>query len=87
VAPFWQELRYDKYCQKELFFMSIQKEQIRQLISQNNLFNVSDVYSFMKEGFQEILQELLEAEMEATLVYAKNQKGSVIVLCRWFKWL
>jgi transposase-like protein len=58
--------------------MTIQKDQIRQLISQNNLSSVADVYSFMKEGFQEILQELLEAEMDVTLGYAKNQKGNVV---------
>lgn len=57
--------------------MAIAKEQIRQIIAQNDLGNVADVYAFMKEGFKDILQELLEAEMEANLGYPKNQKGDL----------
>lgn len=55
--------------------MAIAKEQIRQIIADNNFTNVADVYAYLKEGFKDILQELLEAEMDATLGYEKYQKG------------
>ena len=45
--------------------MAIAKEQIRQIISQNNLNSVADVYSLLKESFKDILQELMEAELDA----------------------
>ena len=57
--------------------MSIAKEQIRQIITENNFTNVADVYAYLKEGFKDILQELMEAEMDAVLGYEKNQKGNL----------
>ena len=58
--------------------MAVAKEQIRQIISQNNISSVADVYSLLKEGFKDILQELMEAELDATLGYEKNQKGNLL---------
>lgn len=58
--------------------MAIAKEQIRQIISQNNLNSVADVYSLLKESFKDILQELMEAELDASLGYEKNQKGDLL---------
>ena len=57
--------------------MALAKEQIRQIISQNDIFSVTDVYSLLKDSFKDILQELMEAEMDATLGYEKNQKSSL----------
>ena len=57
--------------------MSVAKEQIRQIISENNINSVADVYSLLKDSFKDILQELMEAEMDATLGYEKNRKGDV----------
>lgn len=57
--------------------MPIAKEQIRQIITQNDISSVEDVYEFMKEGFRDILQEVFEAEMDASLGYSKNHKGDV----------
>lgn len=57
--------------------MAIAKEQIRQIIADNNFTNVADVYAYLKEGFKDILQELLEAEMDATLGYEKYQRGEI----------
>ena len=53
--------------------MALAKEQIRQIISQNDISSVTDVYSLLKDSFKDILQELMEAEMDATLGYEKNQ--------------
>ena len=47
--------------------MAVAREQIRQIIAENNFTNVADVYDYLKEGFKGILQELMEAEMNATL--------------------
>lgn len=57
--------------------MAVAKEQIRQMISENNISSVADVYSLLSESFKDILQELMEAELDASLGYEKNQKGDL----------
>ncbi len=57
--------------------MPATKEQIRQIIADNNLNSVADVYSLLKDSFKDILQELMEAELDASLGYEKNQKGNL----------
>ena len=57
--------------------MPVAKEQIRQIIADNNLNSVADVYSLLKDSFKDILQELMEAELDASLGYEKNQKENV----------
>lgn len=57
--------------------MPATKQQIRQITADNNLNSVADVYSLLRESFKDILQELMEAELDATLGYEKNQKGEV----------
>ncbi len=49
--------------------MAVAKEQIRQIISENNISSVADVYTLLKDSFKDILQELMEAELDATLGY------------------
>ena len=51
--------------------MAVAKDQIRQIITENNITSVADVYALLKDSFKDILQELLEAEMDATLGYEK----------------
>ena len=58
--------------------MPVAKEQIRQIISENNISSVADVYALLKDSFKDILQELMEAEMDAALGYEKNQKGDLL---------
>lgn len=43
--------------------MAIAKEQLKQIIAENNITSVGDIYSLLKDSFKDILQELLEAEM------------------------
>ena len=57
--------------------MAVAKEQIRQIISENNISSVADVYALLKDSFKDILQELMEAELDATLGYEKNHKGDL----------
>ena len=57
--------------------MAVAKDQIRQIIAQNNLNSVADVYALLKDSSKDILQELMEAELDASLGYQKNQKGDV----------
>lgn len=47
------------------------------MIRENDISSVGDIYSLFKESFKDILQELLEAELEASIGYAKNEKGSL----------
>ena len=54
--------------------MAVAKEQIRQIISENNISSVADVYSLLKESFKDILQELMEAELDASLGYQKIER-------------
>ncbi len=57
--------------------MSVAKEQIRQIIADNNLSSVADVYALLKDSFKDILQELMEAELDSSLGYEKNHKGDL----------
>ena len=57
--------------------MPAAKEQIRQIIANNNLHSVADVYTLLRDSFKDILQELMEAELDASLGYEKNLKGDV----------
>ncbi len=58
--------------------MPATKQQIRQILADNNLKSVADVYSLLRDSFKDILQELMEAELDVSLGYEKNQKGDVI---------
>ena len=57
--------------------MPVAKEQIRQIIADNNLNSVADVYTLLRDSFKDILQELMETELDESLGYAKNHKGDV----------
>ncbi len=52
--------------------MAVAKEQIRQIISENNIGSVADVYALLKDSFKDILQDPMEAELDATLGYEKK---------------
>lgn len=54
--------------------MSIAKDQLRQIISENNITTVPDIYAFFKDSFKDMLQELLEAELDTSIGYPKNDK-------------
>ena len=57
--------------------MPVAKEQIRQIIADNNLNSVADVYTLLRDSFKDILQELMEAELDAALGYEKNHQVDV----------
>ena len=52
-------------------FIVIAKEQLRQIIAANNINSVGNVYALFKESFKDMMQELLEAETDASIGYAK----------------
>ena len=54
--------------------MAIAKEQLRQIIAENDINSVEDIYTLFKDSFKDMLQELLEAEMDASIGYTKNNK-------------
>lgn len=51
------------------------KEQIHQIISQNDIHRVADAYSLLKESFKDFLQELMKTELDASFGCKKNQKA------------
>ncbi len=54
--------------------MAVAKEQIRQIISENNISSVANVYALLKDSFKDILLELMEAELGAPSVMKKIKK-------------
>jgi len=59
--------------------MAIAKEQLRQIIKENNIQNVGDIYTLLKDSFKDMMQEMLEAEMDVSIGYPKNEKGELAV--------
>lgn len=59
--------------------MAIAKEQLRQIIKENDIQNVGDIYNLLKDSFKDMMQEMLEAEMDVSLGYPKNEKGGLLV--------
>jgi len=49
------------------------REQLRQLIKENDIKDVNGIYDTLKGMFKDVLQEMLEAEMDVTLGYSKNE--------------
>ncbi|HOC08596.1 MAG TPA: IS256 family transposase [Bacillota bacterium] len=49
------------------------REQLRQLIKENDIKDVNGIYDTLKDMFKDVLQEMLEAEMDVTLGYGKNE--------------
>ena len=50
----------------------VSKQQLRQFIKENKMASVQDVQDMLKVLFAETLQEMLEAELDDTLGYAKH---------------
>ena len=70
-SPSWQELEIIN-AEEENFMSTLTKEQIKEIIRGNNFQSVSDVSSYLKDIFKDMIQELLEAELEGKLGYAKD---------------
>lgn len=51
---------------------ALPKNVIKEIIKSNEFENPGDILKYLKEAFQDVLQEMLEAEMDITLGYAKN---------------
>jgi putative transposase len=51
---------------------TLTKEHVKEIVRGNNFQSVSEVSSYLKDIFGDIIQELLEAELEAKLGYAKD---------------
>jgi len=70
-SPSWQELITEN-AKEENFMSTLSKEQVKQLVRENNFQSVSDVNAYLKDIFKDIIQELLEAELEAKLGYSRD---------------
>ncbi len=51
--------------------MAIAKEQLQQIIAENDIKSTADIYTLFNDSFKDILQELLEAELDVSLGYEK----------------
>lgn len=51
---------------------TLTKEQVKQIVQGNNFQSVTDVSAYLKDIFKDVIQELLEAELDAKLGYSKN---------------
>ena len=49
--------------------MAVAKEQIRQIISENNINSVADIYTLLKDSFKDILQELKNRGVKDVLFF------------------
>ena len=52
-------------------------EQLRQIIKESDLKSAGDVYALLKDSFKDLLQELLEAELDVSLGYDKNETHGI----------
>ncbi len=52
------------------------KEQLRELIKERNMKTTEDISIMLKDLFGETLQEMMEAEMDTTLGYGKNENAA-----------
>lgn len=53
---------------------TVQKNFIKEMIKENQFQNVGDIYSYLKDLFKDTIQEMLEAELDVSLGYPKNEK-------------
>jgi putative transposase len=54
----------------------VSRAELKQFIKENNLTTAEDVQEMLKDLFAETLQEMLEAEMDETLGYEKNDTAT-----------
>lgn len=52
---------------------ALPKDVIQEIIRGQNFKNAGEVYGFLKESFKDVLQEMLEGEMDATLGYSRDE--------------
>jgi len=55
---------------------TLTKEQVRELVRGNNFQSVNDISTYLKDIFRDMIQELLEAELEAKLGYSKDDTSN-----------
>lgn len=58
--------------------MPVANEQIRQIISENNITIVTDVYALLKKVWISF-RSFMEAELDATLGYKKDKIGDLVI--------
>lgn len=51
-----------------------------QIIKENEIKSVNDIYTLLKDSFKDMLQEMLEAELDISMGYPKDDKGEMVTL-------
>lgn len=55
---------------------TLSKEVVQEIVAGNNFKTPGEILSFLKDSFRDVLQEMLEAEMDVTLGYSRNETDS-----------
>ena len=66
-----------KSYQEGAFYYGNSKGTITTDYQRKRLKSTGDVYALLKESFKDLLQELLEAELDVSMGYDKNNKGDM----------
>ncbi len=68
--------------------MAIGKEHLKQIIAENNITDVDDIYSLLKDSFKDILQELLEIVIiNAMATLPKQLKANLLIMKKTMSYL
>lgn len=57
--------------------MAIAKEQLRQIIRENDLKSAGDVYILLKDSFKDLLQEFLKAELDVSIGMKRTESKRI----------
>lgn len=52
----------------------LRKDLVREIIKDGNFQNAGEILTYLKDAFKDVMQEMLEAELDVTLGYGKNDK-------------
>ena len=51
------------------------KDVIREIVEENDFKNPGEIMAFLKDAFRDVLQEMLEAEMDVSLGYSRDDSS------------
>ena len=57
---------------------ALPKELIQEIIQENDFKNPGEIMSFLKDAFKDVLQEMLEAEMDLSLGYSRDDSSNKV---------
>jgi hypothetical protein len=64
---------------KVVFYMAIAKEQLREIIKENDIQSDGGIYNLLKDSFKDMMQEMLKAGDGCLTRLFKNEKGELLI--------